>query len=266
MAMKDFLEERRSVRDFKKQSLDEGTLKKITDMLYEKNELSKGHSVKFSLYTDGKQVYDGLNGYGGYKGVMISAPHYISMEILDQEDLGLVYGSYYLESIITKLTDLGVGSCWVTIVDAPDDIVEKTLNTANRVDFLLAIGNPAGEYSFGSLNYSSREGVESYVRDSSLKNPIQMEKLESYGLDELFNYLRYAPSTRNEQGWRFVLENDHFDLYMKETNLIENLVDAGIVMYYYSALAEYENIKVEWTMDKDAKKADGYIYIASANF
>lgn len=264
--MKDFLEERKSVRDFKKQSLSKQTLDMIVDMLKEKNELSNPKGVRFNLHINGKEVYDGLNGYGGYKGVMINAAHYISMEIIEDTERSLIYGSYYLESIITKLTDMGVGSCWVTIIDAPDDIVEKTLHISNKVDFLLAIGNPADEYAFGSIKYSSREGIETYVKDESLRTPIKLEKLETYGLSQLFSYIRYAPSTRNEQGWRFVLRNDHFDLYMEESKRYENLVDAGIIMYYYSALAEYENIKTEWFVDKDVEEVEGYIYIASVNF
>ena len=78
--------------------------------------------------------------------------------------------------------------------------------------------------------------------------------------------MRFAPSTKNEQPWRFVLNDDDFDLYIKDYKGIENLIDAGIVMYYYTELANYNNIDANWIVKEELNDKDNCKYIASVNF
>ena len=53
----------------------------------------------------------------------------------------------------------------------------------------------------------------------------------------MFYYIRFAPSSYNNQPWRFVLKDHKVILllaYSSEEQL--NLTDAGIIMYYFESL------------------------------
>ena len=60
--------------------------------------------------------------------------------------------------------------------------------------------------------------------------------------------------------------DDDFDLYIKDYKGIENLIDAGIVMYYYTELANYNSIDANWVVKDNLSDKDNYKYIASVNF
>lgn len=266
MSMNEFLENRKSVRDFKSKNLSDSDLKKVESIIFDINNLAKKYDVNFKLYKAGSVVYNSLDGEGGYDGTMIKANHYIAMEADKNNELSMIFGAFYFENLITKLDALNVGSCWVTISNASEESKKSAFGDNSNVDFLLAMGYAPNEFGFGKKKFSSRIGVEEFVCDKSLSTPIDIDKLQNYGLDELFSYLRFAPSTKNEQPWRFVLNDDDFDLYIKDYKGIENLIDAGIVMYYYTELANYNNIDANWIVKEELKDKDNCKYIASVNF
>ena len=75
--------------------------------------------------------------------------------------------------------------------------------------------------------------------------------LEERGLDDLFYYVKFAPSTKNSQPWRFVLKGTHVELYLKEIDQRVEYMDAGIIMYYFQILASYMGIYNKWTLAED---------------
>ena len=266
MSMNEFLENRKSIRDFKSKDLSSDDIKKVESIIFDINNKAKTHGVIYKLHKNGSDIFNALDGQGGYEGCMIKANHYISMHADKNNEDSMIFGAYYLENLITKLDELNVGSCWVTISKASEDSKKAAFDGESDVDFLLALGYAPSELGFGKKRFSSRIGVEDFVFDKSLSTPIDIEKLENYGLDELFSYLRFAPSTKNEQPWRFVLKNDDFDMYIENYKGIDNLIDAGIVMYYYTELAHYNSIEVEWKVKDDIKDTANFKYIASVNF
>ncbi|MDU7925683.1 MAG: nitroreductase, partial [Finegoldia magna] len=66
--MNEFLENRKSVRDFKSKNLSDSDLKKVESIIFEINNLAKKYDVNFKLYKDGSVVYNALDGEGGYEG------------------------------------------------------------------------------------------------------------------------------------------------------------------------------------------------------
>ncbi len=266
MSMNEFLENRKSIRDFKSKDLSDSDLKQVESVISDINKLSKEYSVEYKLYNDGSKVYNALEGQGGYEGTMIKANHYIAMQVNEKSEEAFIFGAYYLESMITKLDKFKIGSCWVTISKASEESKKSAFDGNFNVDFLLAIGYAPNELGFGKKRFSSRIGVEDFVCDGSLSVPMDIDKLQNYGLDELFSYLRFAPSTKNEQPWRFVLNDDNFDLYIEQYKGVDNLIDAGIVMYYYKELSSYNNIDVNWFVKDNISDTDKFKYIASVNF
>ena len=76
----------------------------------------------------------------------------------------------------------------------------------------------------GEIPFSSRLGVEEIVRDKEGKG-LTMDELAQRGLDDLFYYVRFAPSAYNNQPWRFVVEDGRVILLIQDYKDKVTLVD-----------------------------------------
>ena len=101
MLITDFLLTRKSIRTYKNKALSNKEIEAIEEVLNAIN--SKRENVEFSLHTDGERIYKDLDGHGGYGGVMIEAPAYISMNLIDQSPEAYIYASYEFEEIVTEM-------------------------------------------------------------------------------------------------------------------------------------------------------------------
>lgn len=260
--MNNFLKNRKSVRDFKKKKLDKKTFERIMESCKQFEE-EGNNSFEFLLFQDGDRVYNTFKGIGGYAGVMIESPHYIGLKINNDEEKAILYGSYYAEKLITQLTNLNVGSCWISVNDVDSNVRGDLLGIENgTIDYLLAIGYPVAKNPFVEEPFSSRFGVEDIVFKDEIGKPISVDELESRGLDDLFYYIRFAPSSHNRQPWRFVLKDNRVILliaYSDEEKL--SLADAGIIMYYFENLARSIGIDNKWDLiDGVNYEGDKYKY------
>ncbi|WP_288961924.1 nitroreductase family protein, partial [uncultured Peptoniphilus sp.] len=95
-----------------------------------------------------------------------------------------------------------------------------------------------------------------------LGNPISIETLENYGVFDVFSSVRYAPSHKNFQPWRFVLKGSEVHAYMvKSDEDSRSLIDMGVILFYMEEMLKTMGIEKKWTIDL---KDDGkYYYIGS---
>lgn len=248
--MNNFLKNRKSVRDFKDKKLDKKTIQKVKEYCQQlENEKSKG-DFRFVLYEDGQKVFDALEGVGGYSGVMIESPHYIGLNFKDNKKESIIYGAYYMEKLITELTNLNIGSCWISLKDVDEKSKKELLGIKEgNIKYLLSIGYPIAKNPFVAEPTSSRLSIEDIVFKDEIGKVANIDELESRGLDDLFYYIRFAPSSYNKQPWRFVLKDHKVILLMAYSNDEEiNLVDAGIIMYYFENLAKAIGINSKWKL------------------
>ncbi|MCI5840075.1 MAG: nitroreductase family protein [Peptoniphilaceae bacterium] len=255
--MSNFLKSRISTREFKNKELNEEYISKIRQLLEEKNKNSKS---SFILSLNSKNIYDSLNGIGGYSGFMIKAPAYIALHTPENDEKAVVEGAFKLESIISELEEIGLGSCWVTLKDVEDEIKKQLFGYADgNIFYILAIGLPQ-RVEFKQRKISERIGIDQFVFINDLNTPASVEELEARGLDDLFFYLRYAPSAYNKQPWRFVIKENEVELYVENFNGVENLIDSGIIMYYFKKLSETIGINAIWEISPN--NLGNYEYIA----
>ena len=266
MIMTNFLKNRKSVRDFKNKKVDIKLLEEIKDYagILEKEESNGG--IKFHLYEQGVKLYEDLKGLGGYSGVMIESPHYLILETMNNQETNIIYSAYYMEKFISKINSLGLDTCWVSVGDIDKDAKDKIFGEkVGEIDYILAIGYSKPKNPFISESFSERIGIEDLVYSNEIGNPIDMEELENRGLSDLFYYVRFAPSARNKQPWRFLLEDDKLTLLLQNIEGEElDLMDAGIIMYYFESLASTIGINSGWKLiDKGSQDKDPkYKYIA----
>lgn len=261
MLMTNFLQKRKSVRNFKNDIVPRDVLENIKLLMDELDR--EENDISFSLYENGKIVAEGLKGKAGYAGVMIEAPHYIALDISDDKPLNILKGGYCLEKLNTKIVDLDLDTCWIT-VDEVDEATKKSIFGENgtKINYLIAFGYGQKKKLFDPEVTSSRLDVNEIVFSENLGEPISIETLENYGIFDVFSSVRYAPSHKNFQPWRFVLKGTDVEAYMVKSDEDDrSLIDMGVVLFYMEEMLKTIGINKKWTIDlKDAGK---YYYIGS---
>lgn len=264
--MTSFLLTRESVREFKNKGLKVETIEEVKAKVAKiEAEIGSEKDVNFKFLENGEVVYDSLKNIGGYAGVMIESPHYIVLRT-GQDDKSKIYGAYYMEKLITELEEFNLGSCWVTLKKAAE--YDKTTvfgDDFKDADYLLAIGYEKLRNPFLRETFSDRREIQDIVFKDSFDEKVDLDRLEERGLLDLFYYIRFAPSTKNLQPWRFLIKDNKVILYLeKEVKEKYGVADAGIIMYYYVELAKMINLEKRWTL-LDFEEENGLIRIAETN-
>lgn len=262
MLTTNFLKTRTSTRDYKEKNLDENTTKKIFEIVEAEAEKLGKEDLSFLVNTDGESVYKSLEGVAGYRGIMIKAPAYIALNALNNNPASIVKGAYGMEEIITRLNELGLGSCWITVSDVETTVKQSAFNfTDGDVNLLLAVGYPLDD-EVRQQRYDDRKPTEDLVFLGDFDTQATDEDLEQRGLNDIFDYAKFAPSTHNEQPWRFVIVDDEINLYIEDFKGDVNLIDAGIIMYYIDELGKSLAMASGWDV-KPEISSDKYTYIAT---
>ena len=120
MKFREFTVNSHSTREFVDIGVVEQDMKEIKTYLDEVNStVGKEKGFSLILIENGAVVYQNLEGSGGYGGVMIKGPHYIGLR-LDKADHEIeIFGAFYMQSVVKKIYDLGLGSCWITLCPRP---------------------------------------------------------------------------------------------------------------------------------------------------
>lgn len=261
MLTTNFLKTRTSTRDYLDKKVSEEDMKKVFSLIDEETEKFGKGNLAFIVNTDGETIYKSLSGIAGYSGVMIKAPMYIALNIINNDSKTFVKGAYGMEELITKLNNIGLGTCWITVSDVEKTVKESTFNfTQGEVNHLLAVGYPE-HTEVREHRYDDRFGVTDFVYIDNFNRKTSIEELEQYGLDDLFHYARFAPSAYNAQPWRFLIDGGEIKLYIEDYKGIVNLLDAGIIMYYIDELTKTYSKGSKWEVDPDLDNGK-YAYIA----
>ncbi|WP_425449664.1 nitroreductase family protein [Dethiothermospora halolimnae] len=251
MMLTDFLKERRSVREYKNKKVKTSVLTELIDYGESIND-SKG-SLEFILFEDGKEIYKELDGKAGYSGVMIDSPHYIGITLKDYTVTSLVKSGYIMEDLVSKISEMGLGTCWITVEDIDTDLKKELFKTEN-ISYIVAIGYPKNRKPYQEIATSSRHSIEEIVYLGEWGNNIKVDELEKRGLEDLFYYVRYAPSQKNSQPWRFILKEGKVELAVENPFTEANIVDSGIMMYYFEKMAHSIGINKKWNIVEEGTK------------
>jgi len=282
MTVKEFLEKRYSVREYDKKKLAPEELKEIMDYAGEVERSGNG-GIKFIILEDGQGIYDKLNGYAGYAGVMIKSPHYIAV-LTERDDYKTqIAASRAMESVVKKVFEMGLGTCWIDFSKASGRLEDEISKYEfKNINYAVAIGHPKKEsrLKFGYIASTAIPGVSNdpYKKITDVKSKTsgdrltveemvfveqmgksaRMEALEQRGVAELFFSIKGAPSARNLQPWRFVIKSDRVLMAVKNPDTKESMTDAGIMMYLSEGVAHDMGIRGEWAViDKEEFEYNG---------
>lgn len=247
-------------------------------------ELDSEENLRFLFLEAGMDVYARLNGYAGYAGVMIKSPAYIALKAKERNSQNYIKASYQCQKLLKKAFELGLGSCWIETKKVPEDIKENTLGDKD-INYIIAIGyadkkskekvqyvsskktadHHGGQEVKKSSTSGSRIPLDQLVYIDKWGELASVDELQNRGLEDLFFYVRNAPSSRNIQPWRFLIDKGIIKLGILNPDSIESLMDAGIMMFFFEGLANEYGIKGSWKIEigeKESFKTQDYKIVA----
>ncbi len=274
MSFRDFASNTQSTREYEEGPLNKVVLGDVMAYLTEIN-AGIGNEKGFSLILleNGEEVFNSLKGVGGYHGVMIKSPHYVGLTVSKEDPEAEFLGAYYLQSVVRKLYELMLGSCWINLRNIPLEINSKLqAGQSGKMIYLLAFGQAdekavkhkaahvivtSTAASFKQDPYgtkmneaepfdTSRHSLGEIVFLYDWGRQATYEELESRGMAEVFYYVRNAPSYKNIQPCRFILKDGEAELAVINNENQENDIDAGIMMYMFEGLAGAMGIPCKW--------------------
>lgn len=252
MQFNKYLDERRSVRDYKESKINKNDLNELMNTAKEIEKEHGNNNIEFLLFEDGEKIYEVLDGIGGYVGVMIRSPHYVGLKIIEDNNESYIRGAYSMELLITRAYEMGLGTCWISINSLSEEDKVKLLgDNSEGIDYLVSIGYPKDRKPFQEVSTSSRLAIEDIVFLNDWNNGADIDELERRGLKDLFYYARFSPSARNIQPWRFLLKDEAVYLAILNPLSKESLTDGGIMMYYFKGLAHDRGITGNWDIYLD---------------
>lgn len=232
-----------------------------------------GNTPRFSLTAaraDDPQALKGLGTYGMIQGASAyligavkPADHFL-------EDFG-----YQLEMLVLKLTDLGLGTCWLggtltrgtfaeRIQVRPDEVVPCVIATGRIGNEWLARRNIVRV-----MGGSRRQGWDELFFEGEYGRPLTQEAAGRYA--EVLEMVRLGPSASNKQPWRIIRDGSRFHFYLyrsggkydpvkaARSGMQDNQrVDMGIAMCHFDLTARAAGLTGRWQFAPQDSPAGEY--------
>lgn len=267
----EFLEKRKSCRNYKNRDLSSEDKEKLLQILQAPHPLEEVPGYELVFVEDGNRAAIRLEGFAGYSGVMIKAPHYIGV-FADEKCIHVRKAAYGVEDVILKMMAMDIGSCWISVKDS--DAAKLSMGWKDkeaRLVALVALGYPKEENYFSKLfsnlkhplinplkeGYANlnletkngmplREETSSFVYLNEWGNSTDYSELERRGIDKVYHYLKYAPSWGNRQPWKFIIDKNDIILSIRHDDKISRVdecLEAGIAMFYFRVAMEGHGLR-----------------------
>lgn len=241
--MKQTIEERISVRSYKKMSLSQQDRDAVMAILkdVEQQKGPFGNAVRFFFVDNGTTRQTKIGTYGFIK----NPPSFIGGVVSNTKE-GMIDFGFLMEQVILRLTELGLGTVWLG-------------GTYHRRDFDVELGSNEIIAAISPVGYptnqSLRERVIRRVAKGDSRKPFDelfFQGTDLKTIDKQHKYHQYlqliqcAPSASNKQPWRVVVIDDTLHVYLQRTPNYGNIlkfdiqaIDIGIALsHLYLSLFE----------------------------
>ena len=283
MKYKEIISEIKSVRLYKADQVDPDLLKEL-EKYYEKGKRLIDHIEVEVIRKQREEVFNQLKDSAGYNKRMIEAPHYLIF-LSEEKDHYIENAGYRAQDIMLKAWSLGIASCWISFEDG-EEVKEKLgIKSDKKLAALIALGyedahnkvlyENVSEYNPSKAsvkivedNTSERLGIRDLVFVKEWGEKADPDELVNYGLLEGFFYGILAPSYKNRQPWRFIVDKGTVVLALKKDIYVteyEEKIDTAVIMLYFDAIIESTLYDIRWKFgkpDKDYKVPEDYKIVA----
>lgn len=264
---------RRSVRTYSSQAFTDLQKQVITQLL--QTDYTGPFKNKIRFHFVEKDTARGEKGIKlGTYGFINGANYFIAGEVKSApyafEDFG-----YAMEYLILRLTEIGLGTCWLGGTFSRSDFVKAAeLGTDTVVACVTPVGIAASKtlkerfIRFGA-GAENRKLFGELFFDGAFDMPLTESKAGVYRLP--LDMVRIAPSASNRQPWRILINEHGVHLFLKRTPGYQKItssvdlqrIDIGIAMAHFELGCFEAGIEGEWKPMAHPLKAEGMDYIIS---
>ena len=270
----DLIRNRFSCRLYDPAPLDGQTTAEIERLLAESGGGPLGNHPRFALAAARPDDADALKGLGTY-GMILGASAYI-IGAIEPADLFLEDFGYQLEALVLKLTDLGLGSCWLGGTLTRSSFAERIgASDAEVVPAAIATGR-IGNETLARMNIvrvvvgARRMAWNDLFFDGEFGRPLTQSAAGDYA--QPLEMVRLGPSASNKQPWRVIRTEDRrFHFYLRrtagkydpvraaKTGLQDNQrIDMGIAMFHFEQTAREADLRGSWQVLPAPSEAGEY--------
>jgi nitroreductase len=258
---------RRSVRMYERTPLPEPVLNEIRTAVEAVDALNPDlpFSCRVQAVGAGDDVVAAIGGYGR----LLSIPHVLVPAIGDGPN-SLVDFGYRVERLVIRLTQMGLGTCWLGALTHRETVVARFHpDEGTTIAAIIAFGRTAQNTASRAVNSAIRsvvgatrkKPVADFTWRERVGNPTALTQIEAKVLEAL----RASPSTGNTQPWCAVLSDGQLFLgvrsdsryYQLSGNVGYDQVDAGIGMANVTLALEALKCPARWQLlPRDAAERD----------
>ncbi|MGB7900902.1 MAG: nitroreductase family protein [Halobacteriota archaeon] len=235
--------QRKSIRKYDLDPLDEDILKEIKDHFQTLEPLHKDIKIEFKILSPNAVI----------RRAMRKAPHYIAV-FSEVKEGYLSNVGFMLQQMDLFSSANGLGSCWQGI-----PTLKKEGLASSRLKFIILM-------PFGKPLETLHRTKTSQFKRKSLR-----EISDIKGADDLLETARLAPSARNAQEWFFTGNQNLIHAYYRKPSFISGFLtkkyppmDVGISLYHLKLGAEHFGKETEFIFDNpEDNNLNDYEYVAS---
>ncbi len=214
---------RKSVRKYRMEPLNQNILSGIFAFMDQMEPLFPGIKIKL-------EIVENLEKKRQMKGLfLINAPYYLLIYSEDKERAWLNAG-YIMEQLSLYLVTKGVGSCFLGMSKKKNDVSEEGM----KYILALAFGKPAGPLL--------RQGYA--ARRLPLDELCVYKERPRTWVKEILEAARLAPSSINQQPWRFVVYENRVHVFVKKPSPLRAMTpgltefDMGVMLANVNVAAD----------------------------
>ena len=265
------IQNRKSVREFSEKKVPASVLAEV-EAYYQKGCQRLVPALETELRIFGDEAKEALEGSAGYKDFLIGAPQYLVLLSAKGACAGENAG-FMMEDLILKLTEMDLGSCWLTFTDSAKVKAALGIDSALDVAAIAAFGYGVKTTKRLRVNIQSMSNVDVsaqrqyFAPKHGISDLVFMNSWGSTdGLDEHIGYYddmlwealyaaTLSPSYLNRQPYGFVIHDGHTTLVWKEdsyTDEIDGRLGLGVVLLHFTSVASQWAGKINWRLGEDA--------------
>ncbi len=256
----EYMLKRKSIRTYSEKRVSESQLNEIKAFINDKSNYRSpfGSSVRIELFDNA--TIDTRN-------VIKNASVFVVVIIKNNFE-SLVDAGYIFEKFILFIETLGLSTCYLNSGFKRESV---SLKEELKEDEIMVLASPIGwkaetkSFVAKSVNLMLKSTKRKNIDDmffSDFKKSIVLYK----EIRDKLEYVRWAPSAKNSQPWRIVLDNDkaHFYINGKEYNSKRgdfniHILDIGIAMCHYAIVFN----KYSFYNDLEGQRMDDMEYVIS---
>lgn len=279
------IQNRKSTREYSTKRVSDATLEDIKTY-YENSVARLIPEIKTELLICDESIKESLEGAAGYNDYLIGASQYLIL-LSEKGELSEINAGYIMEDLVLKLTEMDLGTCWITFTDS--DKVKASLQLSSKLDIaaIVAFGYGIKTTKRLRLNILSMSNIDICAKrhyfdpKKSISDLVFIDRWgntenveDTIGFyDEMLWEALYAaslsPSYLNRQAYGFILHDGQISLIQQPDSYntkIDGDLSLGIVLLHFSATAAQWAGKIDWKFGADAAKLElpeGYNSIAT---